>query len=165
MGVASGLASSAPTEIGGVESVGGDFILRKQARGTDTEEPSGPRSAYQVLPEQNIRSQGFFGGERAYDLKGASGQHIPMLGAENGSRKRKVGDVDVSVDVDSLERDDRLSKEEVARQFEAQRQVQAEGQWKGKVNQEDLSDMIEQESRKRLRQDHERREERRGGRR
>ncbi|KAL1306572.1 hypothetical protein AAFC00_005257 [Neodothiora populina] len=164
IGHASGLASAAPTDMGGVESVGGDFILRKSTRGTDTEEPSAPRSAYQVLPEQNIRSQGFFGGERAYDLKAAQ-QNIPVLGQDNGSRKRKVGDVDVSVDVDSLERDDRLSKEEVQRQFEAQRQAQAEGQWKGRVDQEDLSQMIEQESRKRLKKDQEKREERRGGRR
>ncbi|KAF1353382.1 hypothetical protein BDV97DRAFT_375416 [Delphinella strobiligena] len=164
IGVTSGLASAAPTDMGGVESVGGDFILRKQARGTDTEEPTAPRSAYQVLPEQNIRAQGFFGGERAYDLKAAQ-QNIPVLGQETGSRKRKVGDIDVSVDVDSLERDDRLSKEEVQRQFEAQRQAQNEGQWKGRVDQEDLSEMIEQESRKRLKQDQARREERRGGRR
>lgn len=164
MGHASGLASAAPTDIGGVESVGGDFVLRKQARGTDTEEPSGPRSAYQVIPEQKIQSQGFFGGERAYDLKGSQ-QNIPMLGQENGSRKRKVGDVDVSVDVDSLERDDRLSKEEIARQFEAQRQAQAEGKWSGRVDQEDLSEMIEQESRKRLKKDQERHKERRESRR
>lgn len=162
--LASGTASAAPTDFGGMESVGGDFVLRKQTRGTDTEEPSAPRSAYQVLPEQNIRSQGFFGGERAYDLKSAQ-QHIPILGQETGSRKRKVGDVDVSVDVDSLERDDRLSKEEVQKQFEAQRQAQAGGQWKGTVDQEDLSQMIQEESRKRLKQDQARREEKRGGRR
>jgi len=160
--LASGMASAAPTDFGGVESVGGDFVLRKQTRGTDTEEPAGPRSAYQVLPEQNIRTQGFFGGERAYDLKGAR-QHMPVLGQENGSKKRKVGDVDVSVDMDSLARDDRLSKEEVARQFEAQRKAQSEGQWKGRVDQEDLSQMIEQESRKRLKHDQAKREERRSG--
>lgn len=161
--LAGGTASAAPTDFGGLESVGGDFVLRKQTRSTDTEELSAPRSAYQVLPEQNIRAQGFFGGERAYDLKSAQ-QHIPVLGQETGNRKRKVGDVDASVDLDALERDDRLSKEEVQRQFEAQRQAQAEGQWKGRVDQEDLSQMIEQESRKRLKHDQARREEKRGGR-
>ena len=155
-------ASGFPSEIGGTESIGGEFTLRKQPRGTDTEEPGAPRSAYQVIPEQNIRAQGFFGGERAYDLRAAQ-QNIPVLGQENGSRKRKVGDVDVSVDVDALERDDRLSKDEIQRQFEAQRQAQAEGQWKGRVDQEDLSQMIAEESRKRLKQDQERNERRKTG--
>lgn len=161
---ASGIASAAPTEIGGLESVSGDFTLRKEKRGTETEEHTGPRSAYQVLPEQNIRSQGFFGGERAYDMSSAR-QNVPVLGQETGSRKRKVGDIDVSVDIDALERDDRLSKEELQRQFESQRQAQGEGQWKGRVDQEDLSQMIAEEGRKRLKQDRERHEQRKSGRR
>ncbi|KAI4718936.1 DUF382-domain-containing protein [Aureobasidium sp. EXF-10727] len=157
----SGLASAVPTEIG-IESVGGDFELRKNARAPEPQDNGAPRSAYQVLPEQNIRAQGFFGGERAYDLRAAQ-QNLPVLGQENRGSKRKVGDIDVSVDVDALERDDRLSKDEIARQFEAQRQAQAEGQWKGRVDQEDLSQMIAEESNKRLKQDKERNERRRGG--
>lgn len=160
----SGMASSAPSQIGGMESVGGDFTLRKEKRGTETEESTAPRSAYQVLPEQNIRAQGFFGGDRAYDMR-ATQNNIPVLGQETSGRKRKVGDVDVSVDVEALERDDRLSKEEVQRQFEASRSAQANGQWKGSVDQEDLSNMIAEESRKRLKQDQERSEARRQGRR
>ncbi|GAB7354815.1 hypothetical protein MBLNU459_g5203t2 [Dothideomycetes sp. NU459] len=153
----SGMASAAPTDMGGIESVSGEFTLRKERRGTETEEPTGPRSAYQVLPEQNIRSQGFFGGERAYDMSAAR-QNMPVLGQENGSRKRKVGDIDVSVDIDALERDDRLSKDELQRQFDAQRQAQGEGQWKGRVDQEDLSQMIAEEGSKRLKRDRERQE-------
>lgn len=160
----SGMASAVPTEISGLESVGGEFTLRKTKRGTETEESSAPRSAYQVIPEQNIRAQGFFGGERAYDLKGTQG-NLPVLGQETGGRKRKVGDVDVSVDVEALERDDRLSKEEVQRQFEQSRRKEGNGQWKGSVDQDDLSQMIAEESRKRLKQDSERSEARRQGRR
>lgn len=158
----SGMASTVPTEIGGIESVGGDFELRKNARAAEPEDNGAPRSAYQILPEQNIRTQGFFGGERAYDLRAAQ-QNLPVLGQESRGSKRKVGDVDVSVDVDALERDDRLSKEEVHRHFESQRQAQADGQWKGRVDQEDLSQMIAEESRKRLKQDQERNDRRRTG--
>lgn len=149
-----GMASTVPSEFGGAESVGGEFTLRKQRRGTETEEPAQPRSAYQVLPEQSIRAQGFFGGERAYDLKaGQSNQNLPVLGQEDNRRKRKAGDLDVSVDVDALERDDRLSKDEVRRQYESQRQEQS-NPWS---LQEDLSAMIADESRKRLKKDEERR--------
>lgn len=158
----SGMASAVPTEIGGIESVGGEFELRKNARASEPEDNGAPRSAYQILPEQNIRASGFFGGERAYDMRGTQ-QNLPVLGQESRGSKRKVGDIDVSVDVDALERDDRLSKDEIQRQFEAQRQAQAEGQWKGRVDQEDLSQMIAEESRKRLKQDQERNDRRRTG--
>ena len=157
-----GVASAMPTEIGGAESVS-EFTLRKDKRGTDTEESSAPRSAYQVIPEQNIRAQGFFGGERAYDLSKSQG-NLPVLGQENSSRKRKAGDLDVSVDVESLERDDRLSKEEVARLHESNRRAEGGGQWKGSVDQDDLSDMIAEESRKRLKADQELQTRRRQGR-
>ncbi len=138
----------------------GEFTLRKQKRGTETEESTQPRSAYQVLPEQNIRAQGFFGGERAYDLRAAqTNPNLPVLDQEDNRRKRKVGDVDVSVDVDALERDDRLSKDEVKRRYEAQKQAE-QGPWGGRVDQDDLSAMIADESRKRLKKDEERRSKR-----
>jgi len=159
-----GMASAVPTEIGGVESVS-EFNLRKQRPGTTTEEPSGPpRQAYQVLAEQNIRSSGFFGGERAYDLSKANGQHHPVLGEESKSRKRKVGDLDVSVDVDALERDDRLSREEVARLHESGRRNEGR-QWGGAGDQDDLSAMIAEESAKRLKTEKENMERRRQGKR
>ncbi|KAI9836197.1 MAG: hypothetical protein M1819_001534 [Sarea resinae] len=153
----SGMASTMPSEFGGAESVAGEFDLRKHRRGTDTEE-SVHRAAYQVLPEQSVRATGFFGSERGYDLRAAQGnQNLPVLGQEEQSRKRKKpGDVDVSVDVDALQAQDGLSKDEIQRQFEASRQ-QEQGQW---GFQEDLSDMIASESRKRLKKDEERRSKR-----
>ncbi|KAF2232077.1 splicing factor 3B subunit 2 [Viridothelium virens] len=156
-----GIPSAAATEYGGTETVQTDFTMRKPTRGTETEESTHPRSAYTVLPEHNIRSQGFFGGERAYDLKGgqANERNLPVLGQDDrNSRKRKVGDVDVSVDMDALQRDDKLSSDEVKKQYETQRKEQ--GQWAGRLDQEDLSQMIADESRKRQKKDEERRKRR-----
>ena len=65
-------------------------------------------------------------------------------------------DVDVAIDPDSLEAQDGLSKEEVRKRFEAQKSEE-KGEW---GFQEDLSDMIEKESRKRLKRDEERRSKR-----
>ncbi|PNS14494.1 hypothetical protein CAC42_3780 [Sphaceloma murrayae] len=162
----SGMASAVPTEIGGAESIGGEFTLRKDGRagpmGDETPSARGDgRKAYQVLEERGIRNAGFFGGERAYDL---SRTDKPILGQEyNTGRKRKAqGDVEVSVDVDELEGRG-LSKKEMERRYEEQRRE--EGQWKGKVDQDDLSDMIAEESRKRIRKDREDQERRRQGRR
>lgn len=150
-----GTASVEPSVYGGTESVQGDFTLRKQRRGTETEEPMQPRVAGQVIPEQNVRSQGFFGSDRAYDLKGTN-VNVPVLGQEDRSRKRKAGDVDVSVDVDSLERDDKLSKGEVQKRYESQRKAE-QGPWAGGVDQDELSKMIAEEGNKRLKKDEERR--------
>ena len=155
-----GIPSAAATEYGGTETMQTDFTLRKEKRGVETEESTHPRSAYTVLPEHNIRAQGFFGGERAYDIKGgqANERNLPVLGEEDrNSRKRKVGDVEVSVDMDSLQRDDKLSSEEVRRQYESQRKEQ--GQW-AVDHQDDLSQMIADESRKRQKKDEERRKRR-----
>ncbi|KAK3060004.1 hypothetical protein LTS18_009564, partial [Coniosporium uncinatum] len=114
-----------------------------------------------VLPEQQIRSQGFFGGERAYDLSSAPkvGQNLPVLGQEENRRKRKAGDIDVSVDVDALARDDKLSKDELRKQYEAGRQEQQNPKGWG-VDQDDLSQMIADEHRKRQKKDEERRSKR-----
>lgn len=117
-----GLASAVPSEYPGDMGVGGDFDLRKQRRGTETEESTHPRSAYTVIPERQIRAEGFFGGERAYDVRNAQNAHLPVLGQEDESRKRKKpGDVDVALDPDSLTSEDGISKEEVKRRFEAQK--------------------------------------------
>jgi splicing factor 3B subunit 2 len=124
-----GLASTVPSEYPGDASVGGDFDLRKQRRGTDTEESTQPRSAYTVIPEKQIRAEGFFGGERAYDVRSAQNAHLPVLGQEDDSRKRKKpGDVDVALDPDSLMNEDGISKEEVKRRFEAQKKEE-KGSW------------------------------------
>jgi splicing factor 3B subunit 2 len=154
-----GFVSTVPTEFG-TQSMAEEFNLRKQRRGTETEESHHPRSAGQVLQERNIRAEGFFGGERAYDLgQKAGASNVPVLGERDADRgrKRKAGDLDVSVDVDALERDDRLSKDEVRRQYEAQRTQQQSGAWKGGVvDQEDLSAMIAEEHAKRRRKDEDR---------
>ncbi|KAK4913611.1 hypothetical protein LTR66_017200, partial [Elasticomyces elasticus] len=79
--------------------------------------------------------------------------NIPVLGQEPQGRKRKAGDVDVSVDVDALARDDKLSKDELRKKYEGARHAEQEGKWKGSVDQDDLSQMIADESRKRLKKD------------
>jgi splicing factor 3B subunit 2 len=152
-----GMASTVPSEYPGDMSVGGDFDLRKQKRGTETEESTHPRSAYTVIPERQIRAEGFFGGERAYDVRGAQNSHLPVLGQDDETRKRKKpGDVDVSLDPDALQHEDRVSKEELQRRFEEKKKEE-----KGAWDQEDLSDMIAQESRKRQKRDEEKRGEKR----
>ena len=148
-----GIASAVPTEYGGAESVAGEFDLRKQRRGTDTEESTYARQAYQVLPEQKSKVSGFFGGDRTYDLKaGASG--LPVLDQEDQSRKRKKpGDVDVAMDPDALQAKDGVDKEDLKRRYDEERK-QEQGRWS---LEEDLSDMIASESRKRQKRDEERR--------
>jgi len=150
-----GMASVQPSEYGGTQSVDGDFTLRKQRPGTQTEETPHPRSAGQVLQERETRTAGFFGSDRGYDLRGVNGG-VPVLGQEDTSRKRKVGDIDVSIDVDALERDDKISKDQVSQQYEAQRNAKNSA-WAGRLDQDELDKMIAEESRKRLKKDQERR--------
>ncbi|KAF2257543.1 DUF382-domain-containing protein [Lojkania enalia] len=145
-------ASALPSEIGGTENIAGEFNLRKQRKGFETEDPVQPRSAYQILPEKDIQAGGFFGGEHAYDLDAAKRDRF---GADSG-RKRKAGDIDVSVDVDALARDDKMDKEALRKQYEAQKKAESQGQWNS-IDQDELSAMIADESRKR-----QKREEKRG---
>lgn len=160
-----GMASTVPSEYGADI---GEFDIRKQRRGTDTEDSSAPRSAYTVIGERKARSSGFFGGEKEYDLPSmndtrAAQSNIPVLGRDDdGRRKRKVGDVDVAINPDVLVDQDNLSKEELQRQYEAGRRqtgiegVKGSADWMKRAEyDEDLSDMISQESRKRQKQEHE----------
>lgn len=143
----SGTVSAVPTEYGGTESIAGEFDVRKHHRGTETEESTHPRSAYQVIPERQTQVEGFFGGDRAYDVKDTEA-NLPVLGAEEQNRKRKKpGDVDVAVDPDSID------KENLQSLYDAQKQ-QENPNWSF---QEDLTDMIASESRKRLKKDEEKR--------
>lgn len=157
-----GIYSSVPTDMG-TQSMAEEFNLRKQRRGTETEETHHPRSAGQVINERSIRAEGFFGGERAYDLSNSN--RGPVLGEERNDRgrKRKAGDLDVSVDVDALERDDRMSKEELQRRYEEQRERENVGGWQGAGggDRDDLSQMIAEEGAKRLKKDKERNQGRR----
>ena len=151
-----GMASTVPSEYGGAESVAGEFDLRKHRRGTETEESTHPRTAYQVIPEQSAKVSGFFGGDRTYDLKAAK-SNLPVLGQEDQNRKRKKpGDVEVAMDPDTLQAKDSMDKEDLKRLYEAEKK-QEQGQW---GFQEDLSDMIAVESRKRQKRDEERRSKR-----
>ncbi|KAJ5482424.1 hypothetical protein N7475_001236 [Penicillium sp. IBT 31633x] len=150
----SGMDSAVPSEFVGAENVSGEFDVRKHHRGIDTEESVHPRSAYQVIPERTTNVEGFFGGDRAYDLSASSGKP-PILGADDQTRKRKKpGDVEVSVDLDAIQSGNGLSKESLQNMYESQRQQQNPPNW---GFQEDLSDMIAQESRKRLRKEEEKR--------
>jgi splicing factor 3B subunit 2 len=149
----SGIVSTVPSEFGTAESVAGEFDVRKYHRGTETEESTEPKTAYHVIPEQSSRVQGFFGGDRVYDLK-AVGSQIPVLGADEQNRKRKKpGDVDVSMDPDILQSHDGISKQKLRSLYDEERQ-QERSNW---GFQEDLSDMIANESRKRLRKEEEKR--------
>ncbi|KAI5457263.1 hypothetical protein BGZ63DRAFT_494305 [Mariannaea sp. PMI_226] len=145
-----GYASTLQPDYGtGVEtSIAGEMDLRKERRGYDTEESSAPRSAYTVLPERQVRAEGFFGSDRVYDLKQAQRGGMPVLGAEDDSRKRKKpGDIDVALDVDSLHQNDGINKEDLRRRFEESRKEEGLGsKW---AYDDDLSEMIAQESRKR----------------
>ncbi len=146
-------ASAMPSEIGGTESIGGEFTLRKQRKGIETEEPGAPRSAFTILPEKDISATGFFGGEHAYDLDAARRDAIGQA-----QRKRKAGDVDISVDVDQLADNDKLDKDALKKEYESRQKAEAQGQWQS-IDQDDLADMIAAESRKqkRLKKDDERR--------
>jgi splicing factor 3B subunit 2 len=140
-----------PTEIGGTETVS-EFDLRKR-RGTDTEETTGPRSAYQVIPERQTRVEGFFGGDRVYDLKAGQG-NVPVLGQEESRKRKRAGDVDVSMNPDDLQSRDGMSKDDLQKAYDAQRRAEQNPGWEF---QEDLSDMIATEARKRLKKDDEKR--------
>lgn len=151
-----GFVSSVPTDYHGpgVESsMAGEFDLRKQRRGYETEDSvAAPRSAYQVIPERQTRAEGFFGSDRTYDLS----KNRPVLGQDDDSRKRKKpGDVDVALDPETLANQDGISKDELQRRYEEGRKEDGVGkQWEYS---DDLSDMIAQESRKRVKRDEEKR--------
>jgi splicing factor 3B subunit 2 len=154
----SGAQTGLPSDIGGMDSVNLDFNLRKR-RGFETEESSHARQAFRVIEEQSTNVSGFMGSDKKYNIHNSQ-PSIPMLGSQD-SRKRKVGDVDVSLDLDVLQSQGRVSKDEVAKQYEAQRQDPTK-QWT--VDQEDLSQMIAEESRKRMKKEQAKRDEQRGGR-
>ncbi|KAI9155327.1 Pre-mRNA-splicing factor sap145 [Paramyrothecium foliicola] len=161
-----GYASTVNADYGqGVEtSIAGEMDLRKERRGYDTEESSAPRSAYTVLPERQVRAEGFFGSDRAYDLNAAQQQRAGMhvLGADDDSRKRKKpGDVDVALDVDALQNRDGIDKDDLRRKFEEGKREEGIGaKW---AYDDDLSEMIAQESRKRQRTEKERSEKKKEG--
>lgn len=147
----SGMVSSVPSEFPVAETVS-EFDLRKR-RGTETEESTQPQSAYQVIPEHQTRVQGFFGGDRGYDLKNTR-TDVPILGQEDSRKRKKPGDVDVSMDPESLQSHDGIDKGNLQTLYDQQRKAEENPNW---AFQEDLSDMIASESRKRLKKNEEKR--------
>ncbi|CAK3865731.1 Pre-mRNA-splicing factor [Lecanosticta acicola] len=156
-----GITSTVPTDFMGTRS--NEPTLRKPRFGTETEASNHPRSAGQVINERSIRNEGFFGGERAYDLSGSS--NLPTLGQEDRRRKRKAGDLDVSMDPDALARDDKMSKDELKKRYEAESARQNTRGWQGGVDSQDMSDLVAAESAKRQKREQERAKGGRGGRR
>lgn len=164
-----GVASTVPSEFGAPDT---DFELRKRrgGHGTETEESIHPRSAYTVIPERQIRAEGFFGGERAYDVRSATAAgpptNLPVLGRDDGDaarKRKKPGDVDVALDPDALANEDGISKDELRRRYETGRREDSSNQIGGKwAFEEDLSEMIEKESRKRQKREEERRDGKKG---
>jgi splicing factor 3B subunit 2 len=152
-----GYVSSVPTDLPGrgVESsMAGEFDLRKQRRGFETEESSSgahPRSAGRIISERQTRVEGFFGSDRAYDLSKPGSGGVPILGQDDDSRKRKKpGDVDVALDPEALVQQDGIGKDEVRRRYDEGRREEGIGaKWQ---YEDDLSEMIAEESRKQKRQ-------------
>jgi splicing factor 3B subunit 2 len=66
----------------------------------------------------------------------------------------------VSVDVDQLGDDDKLDKDTLKKEYESRQKAAAAGQWQS-IDQEDLADMIANESRKRVKRDDDRKTRRR----
>lgn len=149
----SGIVSNLPSEYG-TSDLSGELDVRKHTRGTETEEFTQPRAAYQVIREQNTRVQGFFGGDRLYDLN-PSNENIPVLGKEDQTRKRKKrGDVDVSMDPEDLQDEDGLRNTRLESLYD-QEKHREHSKWDF---QEELSNMIATENRKRLKGEDERRQ-------
>ncbi|KAK4178535.1 putative spliceosome associated protein [Triangularia setosa] len=160
-----GYASTLHPDSSGMESsMAGEFDLRKTSRrGYETEESAHPRSAYTVIPERQARVEGFFGSDKTYDLS-KHAANLPVLGRddEESRKRKKPGDVEVSLDPDQLARQEGMSKEELKKKYEQGRREEGVGaQWNKSQFEEDLTDFIASESRKRQKRDEERRGERR----
>lgn len=155
-----GMASSVPTEYGTqTEAMDGEFDLRKSRRGYETDDSTHPRSAYTVIPERQARAEGFFGSDRTYDLSQSGHGDMRVLGQDDdrGQKRKKPGDVDVALDPETLMSGDGISKDELKKRYEESRRQEGPGaQWS---REEGLEEMIANESRKRLKRDDEKRDE------
>lgn len=138
-----GYQSVASTVPGGLETP--DFIeLRKRrAAREETDEPSGPKELYRVIPERETSVKGFMGSSTAYDLSAAA----PVLGDDRGT-KRKSGDVDVSIDADDLTPAQLKAKYEAAKSEGSK--VYVPGAY---ADRSDFEDVISSETKKRARRD------------
>ncbi|RDA86345.1 hypothetical protein CP532_4303 [Ophiocordyceps camponoti-leonardi (nom. inval.)] len=160
----SGYASFA-THTQGIEtSISGEMDLRKERPIRGTETPSG-RAAYTILQERKTQGNvgGLFGVGHQYDLGPAQRPAIPILGAEEESRKRKKpGDIDAAIDVDSLNASGGMSKDAIRKKFDEG--TKREGIGANWQHDEELDDLIAQESSKRQKTERDRVERRRDGR-
>lgn len=134
----SGMASVVSTVAAGLETP--DFLELRKTSTVPVRDEGGNRQLYSVLPEKQTGVRGLMGSERGYDVGGAVGASVPVLGEERGN-KRKAGGVDVSLDVNELEG---LSEEELRKRYDAQERGSAgvPGQGPGR---EDFSDMVAKE--------------------
>ena len=164
---------SVPSSGAATPEAGDAWVARPQHRNgrpvsaaPDEDEPEGRRSLYTVVQETAADSGvGFLGSSKRYNVKGAEKSfNAPVLGQEDTRSKRRTGDVDVSVDIDSLQDSDKISKREVRRQFEeAAETKKAKNPWADMDM--DLDDMISEELGKRRQDDEERGKRRKTGRR
>ena len=113
----SGYQSMVSTVPGGLETP--DFIeLRKNTRADTEDAHTGPKELYHVIPERETSARGFMGSSTAYDMSslGKGGGGPAVLGADDRGTKRKVGDVDISVDTD-----EDLTQAQLKERYEASR--------------------------------------------
>ncbi|WVQ77708.1 hypothetical protein IAR50_007398 [Cryptococcus sp. DSM 104548] len=151
MATPSGYQSVTSTVPGGLETPDFNFSeLRKNARPQADERPSGPRELYQVVPERETSSQGFMGSSTTYDI-GSLGQNggPAVLGAEDGGRKRKAGDVEISLDGD-----EDLTQEQLRAKYEASRSQASKVYVPGAdADRSGFDDVVSGEMKKRARKD------------
>ena len=83
----SGMVSSVPSEFEAPEFI--EIRKHKNAAPPLHEDDEEPKSLYTILPEQQIKAKGFFGGQHAYDVSkgGAVHTNLPVLGQEDQQRK------------------------------------------------------------------------------
>ncbi|WVO21572.1 uncharacterized protein IAS62_002881 [Cryptococcus decagattii] len=148
----SGYNSVVSTVPGGLETP--DFMdLRKNTRAQAEDVPSRPKELYQVIPERETTSRGIMGSSTAYDIGGASkGSGLAVLGAEDNGRKRKAGDVDISIDTD-----EELTQEQLRAKYEASRAQQNRVYVPGaEADRSGFDDVVSGEMKKRARKDEKR---------
>ncbi|WWD19569.1 hypothetical protein CI109_104030 [Kwoniella shandongensis] len=145
----SGYNSVVSTVPGGLETP--DFIdLRKNARAESEDVPSGPKELYQVIPERETTARGFMGSSTAYDMTQMGKSSGPaVLGADDGARKRKAGDVEISID-----EDEDLTQEQLKAKYEASRAQQKQVYVPGAdADRSGFEDVMAGEMKKRARKD------------
>ncbi|KAK4687924.1 splicing factor 3B subunit 2, partial [Tremellales sp. Uapishka_1] len=144
----SGYNSVVSTVPGGLETP--DFMeLRKNNRAESEDvraAPSGPRELYQVVPERETTSRGFMGSSTAYDLGKVGNVGPKVLGVDDRGTKRKVGDVDISVDTD-----DDLTQDQLKERYESSRNANRVHVPGADVDRTEFNDVIAGEMKKRAR--------------